>query len=227
MLLLYNNIGNSVGVMKTTTQTELPVKQLNKAEDAKAILVETPALQVVEVDGVKELREAAISAQTKQAEAVRSYFDLCEVIRVKQLNSKVVTKELLALGYAKTTVSAVIRVAHTTDEIYLAYKERAIGFKLALSKARELDKPKQSDLPLLSPDESFRIQISEFLEAHIPAAGPLPSFIRPTKEDAGTGLNVCVPVVVHQRKYTLRVALVPVLIGAKKPAKTAKKSKAA
>ena len=66
-----------------------------------------------------------------------SYIDLCRFVRQQQLDVKRATAVLLRAGYHKATASEVNKVAAASDEVWSQYESRAIGFKLALKKARQ------------------------------------------------------------------------------------------
>ena len=110
--------------MKTETKTE--------TKDAKAVLM-TPE-EVGLIDRAKDLQQTAHDAVIKVGE---KYVELCKWIRQKQIAPKLVTEHLLALGFAKSRVSEVNRIAQCADELWNEYEAGKIGRNRILEIARK------------------------------------------------------------------------------------------
>lgn len=111
----------------------------NKAE--KNVL--TPAM--VEAGTKAQREQEAHSAQIKQlgTEIVKAtiavgdkYLALCEYIRTNNVAPKLATFELLEIGFHKARVSEIVRVSHSSDEIWNQFKARNIGFRKVLELSR-------------------------------------------------------------------------------------------
>lgn len=91
----------------------------------------------VEVESREEmtLRKKAEVFHKKSADLQKLYFSLCSYIREKQLEPAVVRRALLAAGFPKSRVSEVFKVSFVSEEIWLEYKAKTIGFKLAYQAA--------------------------------------------------------------------------------------------
>jgi len=64
------------------------------------------------------------------------WLNLCKYIRTNSIPPKVVSGELVALGFAKTRISEVNRVANASDEVWSEYEARGLGFRHALELVR-------------------------------------------------------------------------------------------
>lgn len=73
-------------------------------------------------------------------EIAGKYLVLVNYIRSHKVGPKLVTDTLLKLGFKKTRVSEINRVAQASDEVFSKYQARAIGFDKALEMARKVDK---------------------------------------------------------------------------------------
>lgn len=149
-------------------------------------------------------RKAAKKVQSITESAVRSYFELCECLR--EVPPHEARKILVEEGFNKVRSSEILRVSHTTPELFAEYKERAIGFKLALSKAREIaagsqssggdssnGKPDtdgaadgaqvaQSNQPQKTEEEQFAQQLAALVARYYPASGRLADWQRKAVE---------------------------------------------
>ncbi len=96
-------------------------------------------LTSVEVETREEIqlrkKAEAFLAGTKRMQT--DYFKLCAYIRDKQIEPVVVRRVLLGAGFHKASVSEFLKVSFVSDEIWLEYKAKTIGFKLALQASRD------------------------------------------------------------------------------------------
>jgi hypothetical protein len=86
---------------------------------------------------VAKLRQLATELQASMVDAVGKYIAVCEHIREAQLMPLTVTRELKQLGFADSRISEIKRVSMVSDAIWEQYKNRTIGFKIALDIARQ------------------------------------------------------------------------------------------
>jgi hypothetical protein len=64
------------------------------------------------------------------------WLNLCKYIRQHNVSPKVVSGQLVPLGFVKTRVSEVNRVANAPDPVWNEYEGRAIGFRATLELVR-------------------------------------------------------------------------------------------
>jgi hypothetical protein len=86
---------------------------------------------------LKEFRalvRGVIGASEKYLDAYR---EMCRYIRKHQLNPQELRSELEALEFSPSRISEIKRICYAPPEIYRDFERRAIGFKVALTKARE------------------------------------------------------------------------------------------
>lgn len=83
-----------------------------------------------------ELRRLARQVQVSSVRLGDKYLSLCKYIREQELHPKQVSKELGELGFHRSTVSQIMRVAFALDESWADFEARRIGFKRALNLAR-------------------------------------------------------------------------------------------
>jgi len=108
-----------------------------------------PAATPGEVMSGKEVAEAEKSKKqsaevARRGEAViratmetgERYLDLCRYIRENQIDPKLVTASLTPLGFARSRISEIKKIAYATDELWNEYAARNIGWKGALDLAR-------------------------------------------------------------------------------------------
>ena len=65
------------------------------------------------------------------------WFSLCLYIREESVPPKVVSKQLAAVGFKRSRISEVNRVANSPDAVWSEYAARAIGFRAALELVRD------------------------------------------------------------------------------------------
>lgn len=103
--------------------------------DAQSEVVSVSDATPDDIEGLRHRGEAVAKAAQKM---MSKYFDLTDWIREKQLSDGIVRRELLPY-LPKTRISEVLRVAQVSPKLYGEFKERAMGFKLALAAARAED----------------------------------------------------------------------------------------
>jgi len=133
---------------KTSVQPKQKAKNMKpKAKaDAKetikvpAVLSESVAIQTkaeaAQSDKVRELGKAIIQSLGQVGE---KYHALITYIRHNSVAPKLVTTEMAALGFNRTRISEVKRVAYAADDTFKAYEAKLIGFGNALQMARASD----------------------------------------------------------------------------------------
>lgn len=104
---------------KVTAQTADEVKQ--------AAMVQGLAIDIIRATG----------------ELGSRYLRLCLYIRQEKVSPKLVAYELKTLGFRKTRISEINRVAHSSDKLFTEYQAKVIGFDRCLELAR-IEKPGQA-----------------------------------------------------------------------------------
>jgi hypothetical protein len=150
---------------------------------------------------IAKLEKLADELIETMKQSLVSFFAVCEAAR--DLDKKAVRHVLREKKFDESRISEILRVAHSTPEIWEQYKTKAIGFKLALKKARDDDGdkgPKRQQ----SERKRFCEDMRRVLEEYIPVAGPLPKYIEASAEMGEPKLSVVLPEIrVHG--YTLKV----------------------
>lgn len=112
----------------------------------------TPEYQPPElVAKIQGLREKAVAVITALGEVASKYYALCLYIRkTPGLNDtpKLVSQELAAMGFKRSRISEIRRVAYAADDVFATYEAKLIGFDKALEMAR-IAKP--GDTPGMTP----------------------------------------------------------------------------
>jgi len=103
----------------------------NKVQDTKPEVL--PAEQVKHSE---EIRKIGMEIVHAIGEVAGKYMSLCKYIRANKVAPKLATFELLKIGFKKTRVSEIIRVAKSSDKTFNEYEAKLIGFDRALSIAR-------------------------------------------------------------------------------------------
>jgi len=93
---------------------------------------------------IASAREAVITVGQK-------YVELCKWIRQKQIAPKMVTNLLIGLGFAKSRVSEINRIAQCADELWKEYEAGLIGRNRILELARHANE--KDDLLGIDADE--------------------------------------------------------------------------
>lgn len=131
---------------------------------------------------VKALRKAAQDFRNCVEKAQKKYWELCVLIRDRQIAPDVVTKELVEVGFRPERIAEVKRVCFASVPVFEDFRAGKIGFRFALQRARTEatdDAAVQEELPGVtqrneSPEQRFKRELREFLELHVPVSGTLP-----------------------------------------------------
>lgn len=94
-------------------------------------------------DKLEEVRVLGIQLMGAYGVVADKYWRLCCLIREDGLEPRKVRRVLLSVGMSKVRVSEILMVAGSPKKIFNEYRERFLGFKLALEKARKSKHPAQ------------------------------------------------------------------------------------
>lgn len=128
-----------------------------------------------DIEGLRQRGAAVVKAAHKM---MSKYFDLTDWIREKQLTDSIVRRELLPY-LPKTRISEVLKVAQVSPKLYAEFKSRAVGFKLALTQARNEGSAHEEQDDFTAKD--FKQSIYNFMvrqAARTSKPGTMPNFIR-------------------------------------------------
>jgi len=117
--------------MKTADKTNIAVEKLAAGPGPAAHAVLVPETKDERL--VRECGEAIIK---KTGEVAGLYLSLCLTIRENSIAPATVSVTLKALGFAKSRVAEINRVANAPEDVFTNYQARAIGFNKALEFAR-------------------------------------------------------------------------------------------
>jgi len=105
----------------------------SKPTTAVKVEYQTPT-EVLQAAGVAERGKAIIASV---GEVGRKYLDLCQYIRDHSIAPKLVSNELGKLGFKRSRIAELNKVAGASDELWDAFQARRIGFKDTLELARK------------------------------------------------------------------------------------------
>jgi hypothetical protein len=125
----------------------------------------------------KHAKDAITSAQT----AFKKYWELLVYIRDNQIPPPVVQAELKEAGFALSRIAEVKRVAFSSEDIFDAYRKNAIGFRLALDKARGAKKGEAARAPQ---GQLYEKALRHVVEEFVGVAGKLPNWAKRTQFQA-------------------------------------------
>jgi len=137
---------NKTSVMQrqASGQPAQEVRMNDRAKEAAAVSVQS-AIEVKHAEQVRVIGQHIIS---KTGEVAGLYLTLCRYIRANRLAPKLVSHELTALGFKKSRVSEINRVAQASDKLFNDYEAKMLGFDRTLALARvEI----QGQPPVLTP----------------------------------------------------------------------------
>lgn len=125
----------SINAKSKAATSRMSIQQLADAT-AKEITesVEVQTAEQVRVE--TRLLDAGKALVSSIGDVAGKYLALVMVVREEKIMPKQATKVLLGLGFKKTRVSEVCRVAFASDEVFSKYQARLIGFDNALVLAR-------------------------------------------------------------------------------------------
>lgn len=113
--------GSGIGLHSESGKTKAVSAVVETVEDQKKIA------------GLVERSQSIIRATGLVAE---KYYDLITFIRRNQVSPKMVSEQMGKLGFKRSRISEVNRVAQAKDAVYSTYEAKAIGFDKALQLAR-------------------------------------------------------------------------------------------
>jgi len=90
----------------------------------------------IEHNQIEGLKTHAIAVAKATIATGLLWLELCKFIRQNSLAPKVVSEQLGALGFVKSRISEVNRVANAPDEVWNEYEARGLGFRHALELVR-------------------------------------------------------------------------------------------
>lgn len=90
----------------------------------------------LQAQGVQERGKAILTAL---GEVGTKYLDLCTYVREHKVAPRLVSIELGNLGFKRSRVSEIVRIANAADDVWDAFQARRLGFKDALELARATD----------------------------------------------------------------------------------------
>lgn len=151
-------------------------------------------------DDVKKLRKLAQEAFSAAQEAMDKYWQLLVYIREAQIAPATITKELPELGYSPQRISEIKRIAFSSNQVFDEYKSKAIGFKLALQKARE-EKAKPAEKTTEQGKDAYILQLDSVFVQHVPVAGKVAPWMRKLQIE----VNGCIITVTVVRNKDSRV----------------------
>lgn len=99
-------------------------------------MLKLAAANPAKVDVLIEFRVRINLVSEAKADLGGKYLKLCEYIRENYLTPEVVRRELDRAGYPKPTIAEICRVSFVSNEIFNDFKNRIIGFKVALKRSR-------------------------------------------------------------------------------------------
>jgi len=117
---------------------------------------------VVSIKRLKLLREAGRALAESMANLGEKYLALCDLVRREQYTPEEFRHELQAAGLPDSRISEIRRVAMASDAIYNDFKNRLVGFKAALARAR---------LEGIEQDEATKRDVLRRRKWHMAAAG--------------------------------------------------------
>lgn len=130
---------------------------------------------------ISGLKKRAVDALTAAEKALNKYWELLVYIRDNQIPPPVVSQQLKEAGYQDSRVAEVKRVAFCSPQLFDQYRNRAIGFRLALGKAREEAGAGKAAPKPLAESAQFRNELMRLCEGYVPAAGKVPKWLRSVK----------------------------------------------
>jgi len=114
----------------------------NLATVSVAVIVQSAA----EVEAENKVLKVGREVVSAIGNVSVKYLDLVMLIRREKIMPKIVSRALLQLGFKKTRVSEVNRVAGASDAVFSQYEARMIGFENALDLARLEKKGEKAQL---------------------------------------------------------------------------------
>jgi len=149
---------------KVSPVTPAPAVGGTKAVDA---VVQTK-LEVAHSEMIKAKGRDII---TKTGELAGKYLELCLYIRQHKVAPKLVSFELSALGFKRSRVSEINRVAAASEKLFSEYQAKLIGFDKCLELSRV---EKAGEAATLTPAGKLLAETSVVTKDEVEAGVPLP-----------------------------------------------------
>lgn len=111
----------------------------NKASVADLAAMQVALAKEVQEKQAKEIADIGKDIIQSTLQVAEKYLKLAQKIRTEQIPDGIVRETLLKLGFAKTRVSEVLRVAKAAPEVWNELEARKVGFRGALDMARGKD----------------------------------------------------------------------------------------
>lgn len=122
----------------------LTAEQLAQRDAAKALLDQKQAAQAVEVRHIELLIQKGKDLITAVIGVGDKYLSLCKTIRENEIAPKLVSFELTKLGFSRSTVSKINKVAGASDDLWNSFEARAFGFNKMLELSRSEKEPNEA-----------------------------------------------------------------------------------
>lgn len=131
-------------------------KKKHATADAAALVIEAAnKAESAQIDKLRELGKAIIVGMGEVAE---KYLTLVMFIRNNKVAPKLVSVQLAKLGFKRSRVAELNRIAQASDKVFKQYEAKLIGFRGALDLARA-EKGKQ---PALTEAGSLLLEEGKF-----------------------------------------------------------------
>jgi len=120
--------------MNRPEQKQNKMKNENKKSDAASVALEVVTKkEQAQITEIQELGKGIIVAMGELGE---KYLRLILFIRANQVSPKLVSRELTNLGFKRSRVSEINRIAQCGDKLFKQYEAKLIGFNKILDLAR-------------------------------------------------------------------------------------------
>jgi len=108
-------------------------------KESAVVPANEPKKDQVQIIHEKDLTRLTVLGEELKAAVLATgekYLNLCKHIREKQIPPVIVRENLLKLGFAKTRVSEINRVAQCGDEVWNEFEARSLSFRKVLQLER-------------------------------------------------------------------------------------------
>lgn len=122
------------------------------------------------------LRDQAKRVVSAHGEAGTAYWQIVTYVREQGVPPAEVRRILIGAGWHKSRVAELLSVANTSDQIYTLYRNRFVGFKLALEKTRGAK---------LDPEGKLELQKNRLVAQFFKVAQTNKEFARPFHDKLG------------------------------------------
>lgn len=122
----------------------MTAEALAQRDAAKALLDQKEASKALEVRHVELLIQKGKELITAVIGVGDKYLSLCKAIRENEIAPKLVSFELTKLGFSRSTVSKINKVAGASDDLWNSFEARAFGFNKMLELSRSEKEPNEA-----------------------------------------------------------------------------------